>query len=401
MRRKPRRALLAQHRIGQAAEFAELARCRAARAPATSASRATSSAGMVLRRSRFSRVMQRCTPSIVQSWKPATPSAQPSQTPRLRTFQAYGRLSRFFQTTLGHVAKVLRLPSAETERNFRRAGRARVRCGDQLMRTSTGPDLPAYSCSGRAIRRAASISFASTDSFRYASRGKSIASNKLPDANSLRRKAARSWDRPRRGLEPSSAMRDVPAITGAGGVSIVQLISRHIRGRSTASASRSGVEQRRNARPIPPIGPRVGLRIRDNDRRLSIQSGCAGPATKSLVWRECLQDTQLPFPERLAIDFDERFVAAHASSIGRRRARTALKDAFTPPPRPSATPVRASHQSKSARANRHSLERTLRPRSECLCRANSTGRNARSRGSARPATSNSSPTNEFNRRRRR
>ena len=54
----------------------------------TSSSRRTSSAGMVFRRSKFSRVMQRCTPLMVQSWNPATPSAHPSQTPRLNTFQA-------------------------------------------------------------------------------------------------------------------------------------------------------------------------------------------------------------------------------------------------------------------------------------------------------------------------
>src|SRR5437016_6757034 len=48
-------------------------------------------------------------PEIVQSWKPATPSAQPSHTPRLITFQAYGRLSRFFQTIAAMSRKCLGL----------------------------------------------------------------------------------------------------------------------------------------------------------------------------------------------------------------------------------------------------------------------------------------------------
>ncbi len=47
-----------------------------------------SNSGMVFNRSRFKRVMQRCTPSMVQSCNPATPSAQPSHTPRVNTFQA-------------------------------------------------------------------------------------------------------------------------------------------------------------------------------------------------------------------------------------------------------------------------------------------------------------------------
>ncbi len=59
---------------------------------------------MVLIRSRFSLVVQRWTPESVQSWKPATPSAQPSHTPLLRMRHAYGRFRRFFHTILAMSA---------------------------------------------------------------------------------------------------------------------------------------------------------------------------------------------------------------------------------------------------------------------------------------------------------
>ncbi len=55
---------------------------------------------MVLTRRRFSLVVQRCTPERVQSWNPATPSAQPSHTPRFKIRHAYGKLSRLSQTVL-------------------------------------------------------------------------------------------------------------------------------------------------------------------------------------------------------------------------------------------------------------------------------------------------------------
>ena len=78
-------------------------RPRARRAPAdrgrspTSASRAGSSARAVFSLRRSRRVVQRCTPSIVQSRKPATPSAHPSQTPFERMRHAYGRSWRLSQ----------------------------------------------------------------------------------------------------------------------------------------------------------------------------------------------------------------------------------------------------------------------------------------------------------------
>ena len=50
----------------------------------TSARRSGSSARAVFTCKRLSRVVQRCTPLIVQSLNPATPSAQPSHTPLLR-----------------------------------------------------------------------------------------------------------------------------------------------------------------------------------------------------------------------------------------------------------------------------------------------------------------------------
>src|SRR5262245_42630351 len=44
---------------------------------------------------------------MVQSWKPATPSAHPSHTPRRSTLNAYARLSRFFQATRAMSRKCL------------------------------------------------------------------------------------------------------------------------------------------------------------------------------------------------------------------------------------------------------------------------------------------------------
>ncbi len=43
--------------------------------------------------------MQRCVPGSVQSDRPDVPSAQPSQTPRLRMRQANGSWSRFSHAT--------------------------------------------------------------------------------------------------------------------------------------------------------------------------------------------------------------------------------------------------------------------------------------------------------------
>ena len=67
------------------------------RRASASASTAGSSAPIVLTRSRLRRVVQRCTPDSVQSWKPATPSAHPSHTPLRMIRHTYGRLSRFSQ----------------------------------------------------------------------------------------------------------------------------------------------------------------------------------------------------------------------------------------------------------------------------------------------------------------
>jgi hypothetical protein len=67
---------------------------------ATSVSTSGSAPPWVLIFSSFRRVVHRCTPSMVQSWNPATPSAQPSHTPFDSTFQAYGRFWRFSPTTL-------------------------------------------------------------------------------------------------------------------------------------------------------------------------------------------------------------------------------------------------------------------------------------------------------------
>ena len=96
---KPRSPAAPHHRVRQPAELAQLGAARASgaarrrRAPPGRARR------MVLTRSRLSRVVQRCTPESVQSWKPATPSAQPSHTPLRRIRHAYGRLRRFSHTT--------------------------------------------------------------------------------------------------------------------------------------------------------------------------------------------------------------------------------------------------------------------------------------------------------------
>ncbi len=100
--RDPREALLAlapEHRIRQPAELTqltavELPQLRDVGEDASGRARRT-----VLSLSSSSRVVQRCTPSSVQSWNPATPSAQPSQTPLRRIFHAYGRCLRFCHTT--------------------------------------------------------------------------------------------------------------------------------------------------------------------------------------------------------------------------------------------------------------------------------------------------------------
>ena len=71
---------------------------RAARA-ATSPRTLGSNGSAVLSLSRLSRVVQRWTPSMVQSCRPATPSAQPSQTPLVSTSSAYLGWRRLSQAT--------------------------------------------------------------------------------------------------------------------------------------------------------------------------------------------------------------------------------------------------------------------------------------------------------------
>ena len=68
---------------------------------------------------------------IVQSWKPATPSAQPSHTPLRRMRNAHGRLRRFSQTVLRDRAVVVRLLLADAVRlpaDPQIAARAARRC---------------------------------------------------------------------------------------------------------------------------------------------------------------------------------------------------------------------------------------------------------------------------------
>ncbi len=114
--RHPREAALAPR---AAPSGARAGRARAAHARRAAAARRrrraapSSIARAVLTFSRSRRVVQRCTPLIVQSWKPATPSAQPSHTPLRRMRHAYGRSRRLSQTVLRHGAVVVRLLLAD------------------------------------------------------------------------------------------------------------------------------------------------------------------------------------------------------------------------------------------------------------------------------------------------
>ena len=120
--RRPTTRAGTRDRRGAAPSGARAGRARAARArcsassAATSASASSAIAGAVLTFSSSRRVVHRCTPLIVQSWKPATPSAHPSHTPLRRMRHAYGRLRRFSQTILRDVAVVVRLLLADAVR---------------------------------------------------------------------------------------------------------------------------------------------------------------------------------------------------------------------------------------------------------------------------------------------
>ena len=73
------------HRVRAAARARAAPVAVSRRSGATSASDCGGRArAIVLTRSRLRRVVHRCTPESVQSWKPATPSAQPSHTPLLQ-----------------------------------------------------------------------------------------------------------------------------------------------------------------------------------------------------------------------------------------------------------------------------------------------------------------------------
>ena len=96
---KPALARPPHHRVRQPAEVAELGAVERAQRLDVGEHRRVERRPSCSSRSRFRRVVQRWTPESVQSWKPATPSAQPSHTPLRRIRHAYGRWRRFVQTT--------------------------------------------------------------------------------------------------------------------------------------------------------------------------------------------------------------------------------------------------------------------------------------------------------------
>ena len=115
----PRRSGGSRRRPAGGASGARAGRGPAARiptAPAAPRRRPAPSgrtASAVLTSSSRSRVVHRCTPSMVQSCRPATPSAQPSHTPLVSTSQAYFGWLAVDPGHLGHVAVVVRLLVAD------------------------------------------------------------------------------------------------------------------------------------------------------------------------------------------------------------------------------------------------------------------------------------------------
>ena len=93
-------AAAAAHRVAEPAEGPQARTRTGDRSDSTSASTVGSKASAVLTSSRRSRVVHRWTPSMVQSWRPATPSAQPSHTPLVSTSQAYFGCLRLTHATL-------------------------------------------------------------------------------------------------------------------------------------------------------------------------------------------------------------------------------------------------------------------------------------------------------------